>query len=569
MGRFLRAPQQQFVDMGGAPNVNFYTNLIDKSRDDLEKSIAAKQQAVQYYNSLPFHSKEDYDAVVGRAQKELEDVVSGDFPTPGRVVSTIMSLNNQLAPGIQALKRKDEQIKIAQEGKLRLGTNWIGNDLTNTPIVDASGNFVDPNTFEAKYFNADDIRKNFIMSQGAKLMETIEGDMIQGDKPGFYKRVTKFGKDVPTKFDMYGKDSPYARQVAEELLSQMPEEFIEVSGGREQALDKVMELGLQAAFSPEFAYKETTQDIGIPGYGNKPLGSGIKGLLGGLNAISRKYVIEGEPKLGADELMNIQTDYLQSLKTGKPVGTSTTDYVELRKKYPSLYKSALSETVKELKGKKVDEFQKQAIIISVFMDLIREKEQQESKYSETRAEIPTSEIPQFHQFLNNLPDNWEFSDDDGNKYKKEDLVTDDTKPLISDYTSDSPTQVPLSKDYIYVYHKGLNKNLKVPKDALDVGVQQVNEFVNSARRMEKSNSINSEPISTRVPTAQLEDGSLIYPVVYKREGKTYMSYAIATRKGLDVDYSLESPIENSWGELNALQLKAMQDAYGNPTELKR
>ncbi len=126
MARFLKAPQQQFVDMGGAPNVNFYTNLIDKSQDNLERSIAAKQQAIQYFNSLPFHTKEDYDAVVGRAQRELEDVVSGDFPSPGRVVNSVMKLNSELAPGIQALKRKDEQVKIAQDGKLKLGVNWIG-----------------------------------------------------------------------------------------------------------------------------------------------------------------------------------------------------------------------------------------------------------------------------------------------------------------------------------------------------------------------------------------------------------------------------------------------------------
>lgn len=572
MARFLKAPQQQFVDMGGAPNVNFYTNLIDKSQDNLERSIAAKQQAIQYYNNLPFHSKEDYDAVVGKAQKELETVLSEDFPSLGRVVNTIMNLNNQLAPGIQALKRKDEQIKIAQEGKLRLGTNWIGNEISDQPIVDAAGNFVDPNSFEAKYYNADDIRKNFIISQGARLMETIEGDMVQGDKPGFYKRTTKFGKDTPTKLGMYGKDSPYAKQIAEELLSQMPEGFIEVSGGREQALDKVMELGLQAAFSPEFAYKETTQDIGIPGYGNKEPRGKTTSLLSGLNAISRQYVIEGKPKVSSDDLIKIQTEYLQSLQTGKPVGTSTTDYINLRKQYPALYQQALQESSKVTAKKGLSEFQKQGIVISVFMDLVNEKNQQDSKYAETRAEVPTSEIPQFHQFLNNVPDTWEFEDEDGKKYKKEDLLTDDKKSLISDYTSGSPTQIPLSKDYVMVYHEGIGKNLKIPKDALDVGVQQIGDFVNKAREIDKNNAINSAPVSSRVPTAIMDNGdgttSAIYPVVYKRDGKSYMSYAIGTSKGLDVDYNLETPLEEAWGDLNALKLKSMQDAYGNPTELK-
>jgi len=574
MARFLKVPQQQFVDMGGAPNVNFYTNLIDKSQDNLERSIAAKQQAIQYFNSLPFHTKEDYDAVVGRAQRELEDVVSGDFPSPGRVVNSVMKLNSELAPGIQALKRKDEQVKIAQDGKLKLGVNWIGNEVSDQPIVNAAGNFVDPNKFEAKYYNAEDIRKNFIMSQGAKLMENIEGDMVQGDKPGFYKRTTKFGIGDLEKLQMYGKDSPYAKQVAEELLAEMPEGFIEVSGGRDKALDKVMDLGLQAAFNPEFAYKESTQDIGIPGYGDKPSSTKEShSLLSGLNAISRQYIIEGQPKVSSDDLMDIQTNYLQSIKTGKAVGTSTSDYLALRKQYPTLYEKALKESTKALAGKKIGTFERQGVITSVFMDLVNEKNGQDSKYTETRAEVPTSEIPNFHYFLNNVPDNWEFEDEDGKKYKKEDLITDEKKALISDYTSNSPTQIPLSKDYVMVYHEGIGKNLKIPKDALDVGVQQVGNFVNEARKLSKSNTIKSEPIISKAPTAQMydDDGSIIpiYPVVYRRDGKAFMSFATVTRQGIDIDYSIENPLEESWSTLNGLQLKSMQDAYGNAPEQKQ
>jgi len=52
MARFLKSPQQQFVQMGNPVDVQFYSNLLNKAQSDLERSTAIKAAAIEKYGAL-------------------------------------------------------------------------------------------------------------------------------------------------------------------------------------------------------------------------------------------------------------------------------------------------------------------------------------------------------------------------------------------------------------------------------------------------------------------------------------------------------------------------------------
>lgn len=559
MARFLNPPTQQIVDMTPQSQTNFYANVLANAQNNLERSVAAKQEAVKYYNSLPFYTQEDYDAVIGEAQRELSQVIEGDFPAPATVANKIMEINKKLQPGINALKHKDEQVKIGQQARLALGANYLGNDVANMSIKGADGNFVNPNTLNTKYFDADQIRKGFIESEGANLNAVRERG-LQRAEYGYLKSVTSTGLDDLEKLERYGINSTYAQQLAEKKLAEMPEDFIEVMGGRDQALSAIKQLHWEAANNPAFAYK-LTQSYLQPikpdtrtSRGTSATDDIFKGL------ISRNYVNEGEPALERDEYVKKRDNTKLALR-GK--GGSLKEYMELRKKYPAILQKVTNQVALETAGQNLSSEQLSAIIAGVFYDMVADKEIAESKILKTSAEAAPKESGSFYSFLNNVPDTYTFTTSDGDTYTKKDLA--DEKKLLSDHTKESPVKMPLMENYVEVYHKDKKKNLRVPIDALANNVIEANNFVKGAYEIFNSNNPDEDYLPYNVPIAveEFDDGSkdFIYPTVFRRDDKAYFALGKYTKDGFDIDINTASPLEEHWGTLAALKIKAFKDAY--------
>ena len=106
MGRFLKSPTQAIVPMGTPVDVNFYAGILNKAQSDLERGTAIKAAAIEKFGDMEFSSKEDMDAVVGKAQEMLKGATEGDFVSPSRVTNAVLQANREIMPGVQAVKAK-------------------------------------------------------------------------------------------------------------------------------------------------------------------------------------------------------------------------------------------------------------------------------------------------------------------------------------------------------------------------------------------------------------------------------------------------------------------------------
>jgi len=564
MARFLQPPTQKLVDMTPASQADFYEKVLASAQNNLERSVAARQEAVQYYNSLPFHTKEDYDAVIGEAQKGLSEVVDGDFPAPARIANKVMELNQKLQPGINALKRKDEQVKIEQQGRLKLGINYLGNDVSNMPIKSIDGNFVDPNTLTSKYYDADQIRKGFMESEGANLSAVRELGLQRGEY-GYLKSVTSTGLDTPEKVRKYGIDSPNAQLLAEKKLAEMPEDFVQIMGGRDKALATIKQLHWEAANNPDFAYKLQQQYL-QPIKTDEPrtvtkTGTKTTSLFDGF--ISRDYVAEPNEDILIEDYNKRKDEAKLSIRGEKGSTTGLKDYTDLRKKYPSILDKVIRQVAETTKGKNLSSQQTSSMIAGIFYDMVANKEINESKVIQTAAEASPTQSGSFYSFLNNVPDNYKFTDSEEKSYTKSELSNE--KTLLSDNISGSPVKMPLVEDYVEVYHKKLGKNLKVPIDALDISVKNANTFIKTAYNVFNSNKSSGEPIPYPIPQAweEFDDGSRIpaYFAVYRENDKSYLAMGKYVNNKFEIDPSTSQPLENSWGTLSALKVQAFTNAY--------
>jgi len=253
MARYLTAPQQQIIPMSNPVNVEFYSNLLNKAQQDLERGTAIKAAAIEKYNDIPFLSKEDMDAVVGKAQGMLKDATEADFVSPSKVTNAVLSANAEVMPGVQAAKAKAKAADMYERMRLQYGPNfWGGTDPSTVGIVDkTTGRYVDPNTFKATGIDASEVDKLLLASQQQELNYSYD-EPTKSDLPGYLK-VNKYTGLSDTKREtLYKPNTASAIAIAKSQLATMPQ-LKEVFGSEEAALARLMERNYQTTGN----YKQT------------------------------------------------------------------------------------------------------------------------------------------------------------------------------------------------------------------------------------------------------------------------------------------------------------------------
>lgn len=247
MGRFLRAPQQQVVSMYQPMNLDFYSGILNKAQQDLERSTAIKASAIEKLYDIPFTSKEDSDAVVGRAQELLKGATDGDFVSPSKVTNAVLAANAEVMPGVQAAKSKAKAAEMYDNMKIRYGANaWMGTDPRKQSIVDpATGKYVDAGKFKAEGLDASEVDKAFLASQLSNLTRSYE-QRVASDLPGYHKLQKVTGLTDAERDKYYTPGSPTAIEEAKRQLTTMPQ-LKEIFGSEEEALNRIMERNYQTS----------------------------------------------------------------------------------------------------------------------------------------------------------------------------------------------------------------------------------------------------------------------------------------------------------------------------------
>ena len=253
MARFIQPPQQQIVSMYSPENVEFYANLLNKAQSDLERGTAIKQAAIDKMGDLPFFTKEDRDATLGRVQQILSNSLEDDFISPSKVTSAVMQANSEVMPGIHALKAKAKAAETYEKMQLAYGPNaWLNADPRQQSIVDpATGRFVDPNKFKAVGINAEEVDKLLLASQQQELNYSYD-EPTKSDLPGYLKINKYTGLSDLKREELYKPGSASAIAIAKSQLATMPQ-LREVFGSEEAALTRLMERNYQTTGN----YKQT------------------------------------------------------------------------------------------------------------------------------------------------------------------------------------------------------------------------------------------------------------------------------------------------------------------------
>ena len=253
MARFIQPPQQQIVSMYTPENVEFYANLLNKAQSDLERATAIKQAAIDKMGDLPFFTKEDRDATLGRVQQILSNSLDDDFISPSKVTSAVMQANSEVMPGIHALKAKAKAAETYEKMQLAYGPNaWLNADPRQQSIVDpATGRFVDPNKFKAVGINAEEVDKLLLASQQQELNYSYD-EPTKSDLPGYLKVNKYTGLSDLKREELYKPGSASAIAIAKSQLATMPQ-LREVFGSEEAALTRLMERNYQTTGN----YKQT------------------------------------------------------------------------------------------------------------------------------------------------------------------------------------------------------------------------------------------------------------------------------------------------------------------------
>ena len=251
MARFLKQPQQQLVQMGSPLDVDFYSKILDKSQQNRNQAVGMQMEYVDKINNLPVYTETDRAATSGKVQDRLTKMLDKSFVTPSQMARTVMELNQEITPGIQALKAKDQAAKLYDDMRVKYGANALmGTDPRNIDITDASGRYRDPGSYRALGVNLDDVRKNFLLNNTARLAQSSAPTYTKGGNvpAGYIQTAEKTGLDVNELATMYAPGSPLAIEEAKKQLQAFPD-FIEIKGGEQQAMDYLMNLNQQTAMA--------------------------------------------------------------------------------------------------------------------------------------------------------------------------------------------------------------------------------------------------------------------------------------------------------------------------------
>lgn len=253
MARFLQAPQQQVIPMYQPLNLEFYSGILNKAQQDLERSTAIKASAIEKLYDIPFSSKEDADAVVGRVQELLKGATDADFVSPSKVTNAVMKANAEVMPGIQAAKAKAQATDMYDKMRIQYGPNaWMGTDPRSIGIMQG-GKYADPSTFKAVGIDASELDKVFLASQLSELTKQGEPTYSASKLPGYYQERQTTGMSDADREATYRPGTAKAIQLAEEQLKSMPQ-VLEIFGGdREKALEQLQMRNYQTTG----AYKQT------------------------------------------------------------------------------------------------------------------------------------------------------------------------------------------------------------------------------------------------------------------------------------------------------------------------
>lgn len=240
MARFIQPPQQQIISMYTPENIDFYANILNKAQSDLERATETKAAAIDKYNELPFYSDEDRKATLGRVQEMLKGTLDEDFVSPSKVASAVMKANQEVMPGVHALKAKASAAEQYDKLRMAYGANaWLGVDPRQQSIIDPNtGRFVDPSRFKAVGINAEDVDKTFLASQLSNLTESFDRT-VPSDLFGYHKIEKVTGLDDAQREETYAPGTSTAIQIAKAQLESMPQ-LKEIFGSEEEALKRLM-----------------------------------------------------------------------------------------------------------------------------------------------------------------------------------------------------------------------------------------------------------------------------------------------------------------------------------------
>lgn len=255
MARFLKQPQQQLVQMGSPLDVDFYSKILDKSQQNRNQAVGMQMEYVDKINNLPIYTEADRAATSGKVQDRLTKMLDKSFVTPSQMARTVMELNQEITPGIQALKAKDQAAQMYDKMRVQYGANALmGTDPRNIDITDASGRYRDPGSYRAVGINLEDVDKRFLTTQGAELSRNKGVTYIQGKgidvngiPLGKVQIEEKKGLTPEEIKVMYAPGSTLAKFEAELQLQTSPEILDIFDGDKDKATKFIMERNLQTA----------------------------------------------------------------------------------------------------------------------------------------------------------------------------------------------------------------------------------------------------------------------------------------------------------------------------------
>ena len=255
MARFLKQPQQELVQMGSPIDVDFYSKILEKAQQNRDRAVGMQMDYIEKINNLPIYTEADRAATTGKIQNRLANMLDKSFITPTQMARTVMEINQEITPGIQALKAKDQAAQMYDKMRIQYGANALmGTDPRNIDITDASGRYRDPGSYKAVGINLEDIDKRFLTSQGAELSRNRGVTYIQGKgidvngiplgKVQIEEKKGLTPEEIKVK---YAPDSPLARYEAELQLQTSPEILDIFNGDKDKATQFIMERNLQTA----------------------------------------------------------------------------------------------------------------------------------------------------------------------------------------------------------------------------------------------------------------------------------------------------------------------------------
>lgn len=247
MSRFITTPQRvKEVNIFPQRNVDFYANILAGSQQNLDKATGLQMDYIEKLNQIPIYTQEDRDATIGKVQERLKGELDKENVSASRIANTIMEINREITPGIQALKAKAQAIELYDKMRIQYGANALmGDDPRTLSIKDDKGNFRSLNEFQALGMDMSDIDKLFLQSQTNVLnkpggISYIRGTGNNGIPVGVMQTVETKGLSEEEKFNLYHPSTENARKLAETQLEAMPQILVIKGGDKEAALQAIM-----------------------------------------------------------------------------------------------------------------------------------------------------------------------------------------------------------------------------------------------------------------------------------------------------------------------------------------